>query len=250
MRGPREPLVTPVMAVPRRRNSWVGDYGQRRAGGRLPSCWSAHAGAAARRRPHPPRRRPRRAQPRRRGRVGRAGRVRRAAPSAAPVQPSRRSRPATRSLTGIDQGRRRQLPFTRQDGFDPDPVDRRRGHELRAAVADFATATGIEVQVDSIGSSHETVLKTRIEGGRPPDMASSRSRPPSSRTRSRARSSTSRRSWTPRSSAESIPPPSAWSPRATTSGASPTRPTSSRPSGTRSRPSRPRATRSPRPGTS
>ena len=27
------------------------------------------------------------------------------------------------------------------------------------------------VQDDSIGSSHETVLKTRIEGGSPPDMA-------------------------------------------------------------------------------
>jgi alpha-glucoside transport system substrate-binding protein len=40
-----------------------------------------------------------------------------------------------------------------------------------AAIADFQTATGIAVQVDSIGSSHETVLKTRIEGGSPPDMA-------------------------------------------------------------------------------
>jgi alpha-glucoside transport system substrate-binding protein len=33
------------------------------------------------------------------------------------------------------------------------------------AIADFAKATGIAIQVDSIGSSHETVLKTRIEGG-------------------------------------------------------------------------------------
>ena len=40
-----------------------------------------------------------------------------------------------------------------------------------AAIADFQTATGIVVQHDSIGSSHETVLKTRIEGGSPPDMA-------------------------------------------------------------------------------
>ena len=38
-------------------------------------------------------------------------------------------------------------------------------------VADFATATGIKIQIDSIGSSHETVLKTRIEGGKPPDIA-------------------------------------------------------------------------------
>ena len=39
------------------------------------------------------------------------------------------------------------------------------------AIADFQTATGIQIQVDSIGSSHETVLKTRVEGGQPPDMA-------------------------------------------------------------------------------
>jgi alpha-glucoside transport system substrate-binding protein len=40
-----------------------------------------------------------------------------------------------------------------------------------AAIADFQKATGITVQHDSIGSSHETVLKTRIEGGSPPDLA-------------------------------------------------------------------------------
>jgi len=39
------------------------------------------------------------------------------------------------------------------------------------AIADFQAATGIAVQVDSIGSSHETVLKTRVEGGSPPDMS-------------------------------------------------------------------------------
>ena len=39
------------------------------------------------------------------------------------------------------------------------------------AIADFQTATGIAVQVDSIGSSHETVLKTRVEGGQPPDLS-------------------------------------------------------------------------------
>ena len=45
------------------------------------------------------------------------------------------------------------------------------GEDFAAALANFQTATGIAVQVDSIGSSHETVLKTRIEGGAPPDMA-------------------------------------------------------------------------------
>jgi alpha-glucoside transport system substrate-binding protein len=40
-----------------------------------------------------------------------------------------------------------------------------------AAIKDFSAATGIAIQVDSIGSSHETVLKTRVEGGSPPDMS-------------------------------------------------------------------------------
>jgi alpha-glucoside transport system substrate-binding protein len=39
------------------------------------------------------------------------------------------------------------------------------------AIADFSAATGIAIQVDSIGSSHETVLRTRVEGGQPPDMS-------------------------------------------------------------------------------
>ena len=45
------------------------------------------------------------------------------------------------------------------------------GANFAASVADFAKATGINIQIDSIGSSHETVLKTRIEGGKPPDLA-------------------------------------------------------------------------------
>jgi alpha-glucoside transport system substrate-binding protein len=45
------------------------------------------------------------------------------------------------------------------------------GEGFANAIANFQTATGITIQVDSIGSSHETVLKTRIEGGAPPDMA-------------------------------------------------------------------------------
>ncbi|MDQ3937812.1 MAG: extracellular solute-binding protein, partial [Chloroflexota bacterium] len=45
------------------------------------------------------------------------------------------------------------------------------GENFAAAVADFQAATGITIQVDSIGSSHETVLRTRIEGGQPPDLA-------------------------------------------------------------------------------
>jgi alpha-glucoside transport system substrate-binding protein len=45
------------------------------------------------------------------------------------------------------------------------------GANFAAALADFIAETGITIQVDSIGSSHETVLRTRIEGGQPPDLA-------------------------------------------------------------------------------
>ena len=45
------------------------------------------------------------------------------------------------------------------------------GTNFAASVADFAAATGIKIQIDSIGSSHETVLRTRIQGGQPPDLA-------------------------------------------------------------------------------
>jgi alpha-glucoside transport system substrate-binding protein len=45
------------------------------------------------------------------------------------------------------------------------------GEGFAAALKDFQAATGIKVAVDSIGSSHETVLRTRVEGGQPPDMA-------------------------------------------------------------------------------
>jgi alpha-glucoside transport system substrate-binding protein len=45
------------------------------------------------------------------------------------------------------------------------------GINFTAALADFVTATGIVVNVEGVGTSHETVLKTRIEGGKPPDLA-------------------------------------------------------------------------------
>jgi alpha-glucoside transport system substrate-binding protein len=45
------------------------------------------------------------------------------------------------------------------------------GENFAEAIAPFEAATGIDVVVDSIGSSHETVLRTRIEGGAPPDTA-------------------------------------------------------------------------------
>jgi alpha-glucoside transport system substrate-binding protein len=39
------------------------------------------------------------------------------------------------------------------------------------SLAEFVKATGIAVNIDSVPSSHETVLKSRIEGGSPPDIA-------------------------------------------------------------------------------
>lgn len=45
------------------------------------------------------------------------------------------------------------------------------GDNFAAALAPFEAATGIDVVVDEIGSSHETVLRTRIEGGAAPDLA-------------------------------------------------------------------------------
>ncbi|NJD27170.1 MAG: carbohydrate ABC transporter substrate-binding protein [Chloroflexi bacterium] len=45
------------------------------------------------------------------------------------------------------------------------------GVNFAAALADFGAATGITFKIDSIASSHETILRTRIEGGTPPDLA-------------------------------------------------------------------------------
>jgi alpha-glucoside transport system substrate-binding protein len=45
------------------------------------------------------------------------------------------------------------------------------GLNFDAAVADFEKATGIEIVQESIASQHELVLRTRIEGRTPPDLA-------------------------------------------------------------------------------
>jgi alpha-glucoside transport system substrate-binding protein len=45
------------------------------------------------------------------------------------------------------------------------------GENFKAAWQPFVDATGIQVVVDQIGSSHETVLRSRVEGKNPPDMA-------------------------------------------------------------------------------
>ena len=94
-----------------------------------------------------------------------------AAPRPRPQQPCRRSRPATPSWTrhcGADK------PFNGKKVSIQTQWIGGEGTNFAASLADFARATGIKIQVDSIGSSHETVLKTRIEGGQPPDLAHAR----------------------------------------------------------------------------
>ena len=88
-------------------------------------------------------------------------------------QPAELNLPAVPTgYTELDQALGADKPFNGTTGLDPDAVDRRRGRRLRQRRSRTSpTATGIAVKVDSIGSSHETVLKTRIEGGSPPDMA-------------------------------------------------------------------------------
>jgi alpha-glucoside transport system substrate-binding protein len=45
------------------------------------------------------------------------------------------------------------------------------GVNFAASLADFQAATGITIAIDSVGSNHELVLRTRIEGDIPPDLA-------------------------------------------------------------------------------
>jgi len=89
-------------------------------------------------------------------------------PSAAPVVPAIPTVPT--GYTELDQA----LDGTTMTGKTVNIQTQWIGGEganFAAAIADFATATGITIQVDSIGSSHETVLRTRIEGNQPPDLA-------------------------------------------------------------------------------
>ena len=117
--------------------------------------------------------------------------------------------------TGIDQGRRRQVPFNGKTVSIQTQWIGGEGTNFAAAVADFATATGIKIQIDSIGSSHETVLKTRIEGGKPPDLAMLAQPTPILAYAAAGKViDVAHVHGCQRSSATSIRPPSAWSPRA------------------------------------
>ena len=95
-----------------------------------------------------------------------------AAPSAAPVAAVPTVPTGYTELdTALTKGADGKLPFAGKTVSIQTQWIGGEGTNFAASVADFAAATGIKVQIDSIGSSHETVLKTRIEGGKPPDIA-------------------------------------------------------------------------------
>ena len=96
-----------------------------------------------------------------------------AAPSAAaPSEAPAANLPAVPTgYTELDQALGTDKPFNGKKVSIQTQWTGGEGEGFAAAIKDFQAATGIAVQVDSIGSSHETVLKTRIEGGSPPDMA-------------------------------------------------------------------------------
>ena len=71
------------------------------------------------------------------------------------------------------------------------------GANFDAAVAPFEEATGIDVVQESIASQHEVVLRTRIEGGTPPDLAMLAQPSAVVEYGGRGRRPTSPRSWIP-----------------------------------------------------
>jgi alpha-glucoside transport system substrate-binding protein len=101
-----------------------------------------------------------------------------ASASAAPA-PSAKPAPAVPTLptgyteldTALTKGADGKMPYAGKTVSIQTQWIGGEGTNFAASVADFATATGIKIQIDSIGSSHETVLKTRIDGGKPPDLA-------------------------------------------------------------------------------
>ena len=108
--------------------------------------------------------------------------------------------------TGTDKGADGKLPFNGKTVSIQTQWIGGEGTNFAAAVADFAAATGIKIQIDSIGSSHETVLEDAHRGRQaagPGDARPADARP--GLRRRRARSSTWPRSWMPRSSATSMP---------------------------------------------
>ena len=90
-------------------------------------------------------------------------------PSTAPAEPNLPKVPT--GYAELDQALGADKPFNTKKVSIQTQWIGGEGTGFANAIADFSKATGIAIQVDSIGSSHETVLKTRIAGGSPPDMA-------------------------------------------------------------------------------
>ena len=96
----------------------------------------------------------------------------RRAPSAEPSAPPAAAVPAVPTgYTELDAALGADKPFNGKTVSVQTQWIGGEGTNFAASLADFAAATGIKIKVDSIGSSHETVLRTRIEGGQPPDLA-------------------------------------------------------------------------------
>ena len=79
--------------------------------------------------------------------------------------------PAATGYTELDQAMGADQPFKGTKVSIQTQWIGGEGDNFAAAVKPFEDATGIDIVVDQIGSSHETVLRTRIEGGAPPDLA-------------------------------------------------------------------------------
>jgi alpha-glucoside transport system substrate-binding protein len=95
-----------------------------------------------------------------------------ASASAEPSASAAAAVPAVPSgYTELDQALGADKPFTGKTVSVQTQWVGGEGTNFASSLADFAAATGIKINVDSIGSSHETVLRTRIAGGQPPDLA-------------------------------------------------------------------------------
>jgi len=90
-------------------------------------------------------------------------------PTAAPAAPAVPAVPT--GYAELDQALGTSQPFKTKSVNIQTQWVAGEGTNFAAALADFSKATGITFKIDSIASSHETILRTRIEGGTPPDLA-------------------------------------------------------------------------------
>ena len=83
-------------------------------------------------------------------------------PSAMPMTPAVPDMPT--GYTELDAALGADMPYAGQKVSIQVQWIGGEGDNFEASVADFEAATGIDVVIDRVGSSHETVLRTRIEG--------------------------------------------------------------------------------------